>query len=254
VKSAVMITVWAGLSPPPLEPLPVPELAHLDVFTSRSSEEGRDRYRVHVGYFADPAAAERVLPRVREWYPSAWVVPANRHRPLARLKGRATPAWTGDEWVTPGAPRPEAALIEAASPAVPDLSTVIAGCAQASVPTSEPPPTADLAWNDDISLDTSEILALLEESAEALASAFPEPSVADPRANVELVPNRPVTALATPAAPPAATRPEVLSAFSRFSVEEWCAEPAGAAAPAARSWFKRLPELTRLAIKRRASG
>src|SRR5450756_1637097 len=96
MESSVMITVWSGSLPPHLEPLPVPELAHLDVFTSRSSEEGRERYRLHVGYFADPTAAERVLPRVREIYPSAWVVPASRHRPLVRLKPLAMQTWPAD--------------------------------------------------------------------------------------------------------------------------------------------------------------
>lgn len=90
MESTVMITVWAGSSPPPpVESIHVPELAYLRVFSSRSSEDGRDRYRLHVGYFANSKAAKRVLPQVRELYPSAWVVPAARHRPLARLEPHA---------------------------------------------------------------------------------------------------------------------------------------------------------------------
>jgi len=234
VESSVMITVWSGSSPPPLEPLPIPGLAHLEVFTSRSSEEGRERYRLHVGYFADPTAAERVLPRVREIYPSAWVVPASRHRPLARLKALAMQGWTAapDSPVTPNAPLPRAALLEPV----------------------QPKPPADVALNDEISLNMGDILALLEEFDSPVPSR-PDSLTVHPRAevppeDVELAPANPVIeidALAAPpaaqmlnaespgavTAPPRAPSPELLSAFSRFSVEDWCAEAPVAAELAA---------------------
>lgn len=256
MESSVMITVWSGSSPPPLEPLPIPGLAHLEVFTSRSSEEGRERYRLHVGYFADPTAAERVLPRVREIYPSAWVVPASRHRPLARLKALGTQGWTADpdSPVTPNAPLPRAALLEPA----------------------QPKPPTDAALNDEISLNMGDILALLEES-DSPAPSRPDSSTAHLRAevppeDVELAPAIPIIEIDALAAPPAAQNlnaespvaitappqtasPELLSAFSRFSVEDWCAEaPVAAEAAVARSWLKRLPKFTRLAAKRRANN
>jgi hypothetical protein len=80
-----MITLWAGSLPPVLARLPDAQLQHLAVFSSRSREEGRERFRLHVGYFDDLSAAERTLHRVRQWYPSAWAVPAERHIALARL-------------------------------------------------------------------------------------------------------------------------------------------------------------------------
>jgi hypothetical protein len=80
-----MITLWAGSLPPELARLPDAQLQHLAVFSSRSREEGRERFRLHVGYFDDLPAAERTLGRVREWYPSAWAVPAERHVALTRL-------------------------------------------------------------------------------------------------------------------------------------------------------------------------
>ena len=72
-----------------LAQLPDAQLRHLAVFTSRSREEGRERFRLHVGYFDDLSAAERILGRVRQWYPSAWAVPAERHAALARLPALA---------------------------------------------------------------------------------------------------------------------------------------------------------------------
>ena len=89
VPVSFMITLWAGSSPPVLERLPDAQLQHLAVFSSRSREEGRERFRLHVGYFDDLSAAERTLHRVRQWYPSAWAVPAERHATLARLPALA---------------------------------------------------------------------------------------------------------------------------------------------------------------------
>jgi hypothetical protein len=87
VEPSFIINLWAGSSPPALARLPHLEFQHLEVFTSRTREEGRERFRLHVGYFDNPQVAERILKRVRDVYPTAWVVPADRHLPVARLKG-----------------------------------------------------------------------------------------------------------------------------------------------------------------------
>ena len=86
-----MITLWAGSLPPVLARLPDAQLQHLAVFSSRSREEGRERFRLHVGYFDDLSAAERTLHRVRQWYPSAWAVPAERHAALDLAAPRIGP-------------------------------------------------------------------------------------------------------------------------------------------------------------------
>ncbi|HLZ99033.1 MAG TPA: hypothetical protein VKP66_13920 [Steroidobacteraceae bacterium] len=266
---SVMITVWSGSSPPRLERLRVPELAHLDVFTSRSSEEGRERYRLHVGYFADPAVAERVLPRVREIYPSAWVVPASRHRPLARLKALAMRAWTAEPDSRP-APN---ALLPRAAPLEPSMPEFDVDGAPASGLTAGRKSAVDAPLGDEASLDPGEILALLEAS-DSPAPSLPNSLAADsgqevPPREVELVPVNQVNEVdastappkvqmmgaeraegadATSAPPPAAS-PELLRPLSRLSVEVWCAEAPVAAEPmVARSWLKRLSGLTRLII------
>jgi hypothetical protein len=53
----------------------VPELAlpGLAVFRSRAVEDGRERFRLHLGYFETRAGAEEVLAQVRAYYPSALV-------------------------------------------------------------------------------------------------------------------------------------------------------------------------------------
>jgi hypothetical protein len=268
LDSSVMITVWSGLSPPPLEPLALPELAHLEVFTSRSSEEGRQRYRLHVGYFADPSAAARVLPRVREIYPSAWVVPASRHKPLVRLKVPDVRSWTGDFVLptAPDAPPPRGVLLEPKPLSVVEFPEVDAAADPASGPTAEPMPTDNFTLSDEISLDVAEILALLEES-DSSAPPLPTALAGDPGKMVsledtELTPAAPPTAQissrespVSTATTPLAASPAPFHAFSRFSVEEWRPEPPIAAeAPAARSWLKRLPKLNRLTTRRRANN
>jgi len=91
VSNAFMITLLAGVAPPVLKRLPAPDLEHLSVFSSRSREDGRDRYRLHVGYFDDESTAQALLERVRIWYPQAWAVAAGRYTVLERLPSLAAP-------------------------------------------------------------------------------------------------------------------------------------------------------------------
>src|SRR5579859_4704847 len=68
-----------------------PELAELKRFTffvSRRFEEGRERFRLHMGYFTTQAEAEEWLAVVREVYPGAWAGEA----PGRKLRERAAAA------------------------------------------------------------------------------------------------------------------------------------------------------------------
>ena len=68
-----------------------PELAELKRFTffvSRRFEEGRERFRLHMGYFTTLAEAEEWLAVVREIYPGAWAGEA----PGKKLRARAAAA------------------------------------------------------------------------------------------------------------------------------------------------------------------
>ena len=66
-----VITLLASIAPIPLRAPTAPELAGLAIFRSRSVEDGRERFRLHIGYFPTAAAAEQVLPIVRKSYPAA---------------------------------------------------------------------------------------------------------------------------------------------------------------------------------------
>lgn len=67
-----IINLTSSAAPVALEMPDIPELEGLAVFRSRRIEDGRDRFRLHVGYFESQEDAERVLPAVRARYPAAW--------------------------------------------------------------------------------------------------------------------------------------------------------------------------------------
>src|SRR5215472_3185031 len=62
-----------------------PALARFKFFMSRRLEDGRERFRLHMGFFETLAEAEEWLATVREIYPGAWAGEA----PGKRLKARA---------------------------------------------------------------------------------------------------------------------------------------------------------------------
>jgi hypothetical protein len=66
----------------------LPELKRFNFFVSRRFEEGRERFRLHMGYFATRAEAEEWLSVVREIYPGAWAGEA----PGRKLRERAAEA------------------------------------------------------------------------------------------------------------------------------------------------------------------
>jgi hypothetical protein len=49
------------------------ELVGFTVFRSRSFEHGRERFRLHLGYFETERRAEEALSVVRKHYPAAWI-------------------------------------------------------------------------------------------------------------------------------------------------------------------------------------
>ncbi len=73
VQALYIINLCASNTPLPLTALDVPELGGFAVFRSRRVEDGRDRFRLHLGFFDTQQQAEKFLPLVRDRYPAAWV-------------------------------------------------------------------------------------------------------------------------------------------------------------------------------------
>ncbi len=91
-----VVNLCASTTPMALEKPSSAELARYTFFVSRRREEGRERFRLHMGYFATREDAEQMLLLVRDLYPAAWVgeTPGRKlaSSPTARGSAPVTPA------------------------------------------------------------------------------------------------------------------------------------------------------------------
>ena len=114
-----VITLVATSAPVPLPVLDEPHFGGLAAFRSRRVEDGRERFRIHVGYFTSMGDAEIVLPLLRETYPWAFIGPA----PQSNLGSLDDTGVARFRIVRPAgttqAPAPVVAAAPAVQPAVP---------------------------------------------------------------------------------------------------------------------------------------
>src|SRR5271169_5726353 len=83
-----VLHLCSSTTPMALPQADLPELKRFSFFISRRFEEGRERFRLHMGHFATLAEAEEWLAVVREIYPGAWAGEA----PGKKLRARAAAA------------------------------------------------------------------------------------------------------------------------------------------------------------------
>jgi hypothetical protein len=83
-----VLNLCSSTTPMALAQVELPELKRFTFFVSRRFEEGRERFRLHMGYFTTLAEAEEWLNVVREIYPGAWAGEA----PGKKLRARAAAA------------------------------------------------------------------------------------------------------------------------------------------------------------------
>ncbi len=83
-----VLNLCSSSTPMALAQTDLPELRRFHFFVSRRFEEGRERFRLHMGYFATLAEAEEWLGVVREIYPGAWA----GETPGRKLRERAAAA------------------------------------------------------------------------------------------------------------------------------------------------------------------
>jgi hypothetical protein len=112
-----VINLTSSTTPMALSQPKDPTLAQYTFFVSRRREDGRERFRLHMGYFETMQAAEEMLAVVREVYPGAWTseAPGKKLRPnnpvaapaAAAAPARAqTPAAVAAAPAKPAAPPP----------------------------------------------------------------------------------------------------------------------------------------------------
>jgi hypothetical protein len=135
-------------------------LKRFTFFVSRRLEEGRERFRLHMGYFDSQEEAEKILDLVRDVYPAAWAGVA----PGIKLRARAA----ASEAAASGAPAPDAAAAKAPAPG-PAAAVVAPAVAPAITAPPEPPVV----------------------HAAPVAAAAPAPIAPAPAVKLELVPDLP---------------------------------------------------------------
>ena len=204
-------------------------LKRFTFFVSRRLEEGRERFRLHMGYFDSQEEAEKILDLVRDVYPAAWagVAPGIKLRARAALPEPA-PAEAPVTTVSappPATPPPAPAATALKLELAPDLprarpATDVTTDARANDATSSlsdlratiaslGDPAADAGAPSGAVLEGAAVLRLLTSARPAPAARVaPAPPVAK-----RTTANRPAEALppskpTTPVAPQVAAPPE----------------------------------------------
>jgi hypothetical protein len=246
-KGGYVINLTSSTTPMALSQPKDPTLAQYTFFVSRRLEDGRERFRLHMGYFESMQAAEEMLAVVREVYPSAWageapgknLRPNNATAPAAaapapRAATSSAAAFPPKAPVAPAraaapaaAPAPVAAAPKPAAPPVPHPFAAI------------PPPPAKVEFEepfvlseDDTAFKPMDVPVVHPPVARPVVSppaqaAAPKPAArpaaAKPAAKpvAKAAPAKPVAAqappkaAAKPAAPPKAAAPKPAAAPSK---------------------------------------
>jgi hypothetical protein len=133
-----VLNLCSSTTPMALAQTDLPELKRFTFFVSRRFEEGRERFRLHMGYFATLAEAEEWLNVVREIYPGAWAGEA----PGRKLRERATAAAAAQARHAAG---PQPRVPAAAPPAAPLPAAVRVPVVHAALPAARRAAAAPVA-------------------------------------------------------------------------------------------------------------
>jgi hypothetical protein len=201
-----VINLCSSTTPMALVHPDAPELKRFRFFVSRRLEDGRERFRLHMGYFETLEEAEDWLSVVRDVYPGAWA----GETPGKRLRAR------------------EAAMAQSAPALVPPVSTIAPP--EVNVAHSAPPPSTRAAPPPAVPEEIAKPAAALPERPPPATARAPHQDVAAPAPkeikepapapSVERrrdAPATPVPARAAPRAPLSNVR-EVLAALDETDV------------------------------------
>jgi hypothetical protein len=191
-----VINLCASTTPVALTHPASPELKRYTFFVTRQREEGRERFRLHMGYFDSLTEAEQLLATVRDVYPAAWVGPAPGNKPTPRASKPLAAAPAPSVAVTP-AP----VAVTPASVAVTPASTVVT-----AAPVAVTPPAAPSVAVAAVPVAAAPVEAPRPTIAAAIPAVAPAPPAmtAPVVRTTPVVPPRPVAAVAqaAPVLPP----------------------------------------------------
>src|ERR1700722_10514977 len=126
VRNRFVINLCGSTTPVSLTPPDHAGLKRFTFFVSRRREDGRERFRLHMGYFESQEDAERLLDIVREIYPGAWpgLAPGQRLRAQAEAAAAAA-AEAASAQVSPAAAVDVPAPVAAAADAAPAIAAPV---------------------------------------------------------------------------------------------------------------------------------
>ena len=172
-------------------------LKRFTFFVSRRREDGRERFRLHMGYFDSQEEAENLLDLVRDVYPAAWagVAPGQRLRsrslhPSSPITPAPTPAPTPTMVAAPSA---AVVLVAPVAPAAPAATASVVPMPLVA-PAAAAPPAAPPA------VVRPAAVSPVKSSPAPVDSAAAR-SLTDIRAAIDSLRDRPAAATATATAP-----------------------------------------------------
>ena len=202
----------------------LPELKRFNFFVSRRFEEGRERFRLHMGYFATLAEAEEWLSVVREIYPGAWAGEA----PGRKLRERAAAAQAAQAQHAAG---PQQQVSTPRSAPAPVAATPPPPAPPAPFPPPQPLPMESLALRAPVLKAAPAMRAPPATTARpAVKPAATKPTA--PAARPTAAPQNPVR---RPPAAPATNAPVAPARAAAPRATAPAMPPARAAMPAARA-------------------
>jgi hypothetical protein len=225
-----VINLTSSTTPMALSQPKDPTLAQYTFFVSRRREDGRERFRLHMGYFETQQAAEEMLVVVREVYPSAWAgeAPGKKLRApgttaadvaAAAAAETAKPRAATPAPATPAAPPVRAAApVPVRAPAAPAAPVAPAAPPRAATPVPPPPrvsapqPPVSVVKHDEepFVLSDPDFEPMNVPVVHAPPAPAPKPVVPAAKAAPKAPPAKPVAAKpAVPARPAAPAKPPV---------------------------------------------
>jgi chemotaxis protein histidine kinase CheA len=207
-----VINLTSSTTPMALSQPKDPTLAQFTFFVSRRLEDGRERFRLHMGYFETLQAAEEMLVVVRDVYPGAWASEA----PGKKLRGNKpqadaapTPPAKPVASTPPPASPARAAVAPAPAPAPPAAPPLAAAPERHPFDATPPPPELKYETEPEPFLLTDEPefkpadIPVVQPPAKPVASAPSTAPAAKPAAKLAAA-----RAAAKPQAKPAAATPK----------------------------------------------
>lgn len=200
-----VINLCSSTTPMALAHPDTPELKRFKFFVSRRLEDGRERFRLHMGHFESLEEAEDWLGVVRDVYPGAWAGEAPGKRLRAREAAKAPPAAPE----LPSAPS-EASGSHIKLPSPAPLAAAVPAAHSASAPPALPAPK--------IASPTPAV---------PVPAAAPKPAIAAPAARAASAP--PKGAAAAPGEPRATAAAPTVHRTDTVATKLPAAQPAPAA-------------------------